>query len=120
MSSMLGISSIVQFFMSSDLLTHITDCIWPSFCILCTRKASQKFVGIWIALKAVVYGSCISIVFACFSVDYFQMSFLRFVKVDLKYAYVIFVFNLFLRSLLSFRHCWTLVLGLLNCLGWGH
>lgn len=53
----LGTSSIVQFFVSKFLFTHITDHIGSLFCSLLIGNTGLKFAGVQIALKVMVYGS---------------------------------------------------------------
>ena len=57
-----GMSSMIQFFVLIDLLTHMTEHICSWLCNLLDGKTGLKFVGIQIALNVVVYGSFMSII----------------------------------------------------------
>ena len=62
-------SRMVQSFVSSFLLTHMTDLIWALSWSLFAGNTGLKFAGVLIALNVVVYGSSIPVLALCRTFD---------------------------------------------------
>ena len=74
MSLVSGMSRMVQSFVFSLLLTQMTDLIWASSRNLFVGYTGLKFVGVLMALKLVVYGSCINMISYFWLMFSFKMS----------------------------------------------